>query len=348
MERKFLHIALFLTLVLWSSCSSEQPAVIEEGESKYMQLSLRSGEDSGSDKPCFIFWKQTDYLAPGFATTPTTPYIWCWPGGEIDNYKTTKYNTGEVYPPNSESVYAVGVSPGSIVPSGNTNWYKLGILKTLAGITDIQCAPVIIGNEQNHFSDPLVFEHQLTRLEVSGYCGSSMKIVEADGTTRTIKVTDIKVTLKGNTDDQWKWFPESLEWKHPNNQYEVEAYTTKPSPEISATVFTPETLTPDNTTETDPEPIGNFYLVPGFNSVTIEIEAKYIDSTTDETSPSGNGQVITRMWSKVEIKEIYPNGAIAPDDVTAAGESYKIKLVFDRSKIELGVTLEGWGPDEDN
>ena len=349
MERKILHIILLLVLVLVSSCSTEHFDVVEE-ESQYMKISLRSGEDAGSDSPCFIFWRQVDYMNSLFPANPFTPYVYSVPNGVIDDYKDPrpKYNTGYVYPPYSEWVYAVGVSPSKIVPNGNVDWKTFFVSPDLAGVTDIQSAPVITGSDQTNFSDPLVFAHQLTKLEFSGYCGSSMKIVEANGTTKYVNVTDIQITLKADSAAQWKWFPEKLEWNHgsgPDGQYKVKAYAAAPAlGTIKAKISINDVLTIDNTSATNPKPIGNFYLVPGFDSVIIEVEVKYVDSTIDGTSPSGNGQEIIRIWEKIAINDIYPESG--GGTTTSAGESYSIKLMFDRSKIVLGVTLEDWDPDE--
>ena len=340
MIRPLQHIILLFALVLWNSCKKDDTSATENDGN--MQLVTRSGEDSGSNNPCFIFWKETDYIKPAFISgTPLPPYVCCYPTGVIDDYATVKYNTRYVYPPYTEWVFAVGISPGSIVPDPNSDWKTFLVPPAIAGLADIQCAPVIAGNEQTPFSNPLKFGHQLTRIEISGFCGDDM----ADG-VGYINVKDIKITLSSETDNQWGLFPEKLTWDYGtgnNGQYKVTAYTVTPSSPITTTVSSLSTTilygATDNTKE-EAKPIGNFYLVPGFNEIKVNIEATYIDSTTDGlTLPDGNGQEIKRVWNNVLIDGIHPGTIVTP---TSAGESYSIKLEFEKSKIILNVTLKDW------
>ena len=312
-----------------------------------MQVTLlRSGGDDNneSDKPCFIFWTQTDYLSPGFASNPTTPYVYRHPEGVIDDYKTPKYNTRYVYPPYSEWVHAVGIAPGSLVPENNTaGWKEFNVPEASAGLVDIQCAPVVKGSQQLPFSDPLLFAHQLTKLEIHGYCGSSMK----EGDSKYINVKDIKITISSDYNDQWKWFPKKLVWNGDDidGQYIVNPYSTQPS-EIIAEISTAETLFgKTDTSKDEAKTIGSFYLVPGFNTITITVEATYVDSTIDENYPGGNGQEITRVWDVFTINDLHP---LSGSFVTSKGESYIFKISFDRSRIELSAELEDWGDEIHN
>ena len=330
--------------ILWSSCEPESYSrfVEEEEENQYMQLALlrSGGKDNESDKPCFIFWKETNYLAPGFSSNPTTPYVYCHPDGVIDDYNVTKYNTRYVYPDYSEWVHAVGIAPGALVPKNNTTgWTEFYIPETDAGLIEIQCAPVVRGNQQLPFSDPLKFAHQLTKLEIHAYCGDSMMESE----NKYINVKDIKISISSDDDNQWKRFPEKLIWNGENTtgQYIVKGYDAAPSSEIVAEISSDKILLGKTDTSKDAaKVIGNFYLVPGFNTITIRVEATYIDTTNDDTI-TGNGQVISRKWDKVTVKEIYPESG-PTGTKTSAGESYELKLSFDRSKIELSATLEDW------
>ena len=306
--------------------------------SQYMQLSiLRSENNNESNKPCFIFWKQTDYLDAAFPANPSTPYVYRHPEGVIDDYKVPKYNTQYVYPPYSEWVHAVGVSPGNLISTSNTNWKEFDIPETKAGLIDIQCAPDVRGSQQSPFSDPLVFAHQLTKLEIQGYCGSSMK----DG-DKHVNVKEISVSISSDSASQWKLFPQKLEWDHGSGndgQYKVIAYTSKPSSEIVAEILAKDTILYGNidTSKENAKLIGNFYFVPGFNTITLKIEATYEDFTTDGKTE------INRIWNTVTISGIHPE---IGNTVTSAGESYPVKLMFDRSQIILGAELEGWGPGE--
>ena len=347
MRKQLLYIALFLAPMLWLSCEEGDFSAVETTEEgQYMQLSmLRSGSDDEMDEPCFIFWKQSDYIDFEPSSIPTEPYVYCYPEGVIDDYNVPiKYNTKHVYPPLSEWVCAVGVSPSSLVPAGNLDWKEFDISRDNSGLVDIRCASVVMGSQQSQFSDPLIFAHQLTKLEILGYCGSNMK----DG-GRYINVKDIRISISSDTDDQWNWFPQKLMWEHgtmDNGQYKVVPYTTQPS-EITATISTTDILHgASDISKDDAKVIGSFYLVPGFSVIKISVEAIYVDSTNDGTYPSGNGQEIARMWNLITIDNLYPDSGESL--VTRAGEGYPIKLSFDRSKIELGLKLEDWSPDIDN
>ena len=348
MRKHLLYIVLFLLSVLWTSCQKEDISTSEaEAASQYMQFSVRSASDNESEKPCFIFWKESDYKTPAVFVVPTTPYVFRHPEGMIEDYEVPKYNTRYVYPPQSEWVHAVGVAPGSLVEENNTDWEKFEIPSSKAGLIDIQCAPAIRGSQQTPFSNPLVFTHKLAKLDIQGYCGSSMTYIGGDGKRRFINVKDIRVSISSDLDDQWMHFPQKLIWDSGNEQYEVAAYASKPTPEIVAKIFADD-VTLEGTTDTSKDhakAIGNFYFVPGFSTITLKVEAIYIDSTTDGDTPlTGNGQGIARVWDTIKITDIHPE--LGGNTETSEGESYEIKLMFDRGRIVLGVTLEPWNPDE--
>ena len=339
---------------LFFSCGKE-PGILKEDSDNYMQLNTRAGEDGNSDKPCFIFWKHSDFTASGFDLNPTAPYVYSLPGGMIDDYNVNKakYNTGKIYPPLAELVYAVGISPASIPGTTEPSlWKTFAIPTTMAGITDIQCAPVTSGNEQTPFDaptpSPLIFEHQLTKLEFKGYCGTSMKESE----TKFIDVEDINISISSDVDDQWEWFPKELTWHHGGvgiGQYKVSAYGSKPAEivaKVSSSAPSPITLFGKvDINETKSKPIGNFYLMPGFDKITIKIEATYIDYTGDEGKPApGNGVKHKRVWEEMVIENIHSNIG----EPTLIGYSYTIFLGFERSKIVLGVTLKDWEDDIEN
>ena len=340
MGKQLLYMILFLTSALFVSCTADH---VEEGKGSYMQLNTRAGEDSGSDMPCFIFWRETDYNSSGFSTTPDNPYAYSFPTGVIDSYQAIKYNTMKTYPPNVERVYAVGIAPGNLVPDPNTNWKSFDIPVSMAGVTDIQSASAIVGSAQSKFSQPLKFKHQLAKLEFKGYCGATM----VESAERFIDVKDIKITIRSDVNDQYKWFPRLLIWNHGGvgvGQYKVEAYTTvmQPASPIAAQVSSSDPfpgmvlIGKEDNSEGKAKPIGNFYLVPGFDKITVKIEATYIDSTQD--GMSGNGQEIIRVWNEMIIGNIHSNVG----DPTEIGTSYTIYLGFERSKIVVGVTLKDW------
>ena len=356
MKQQFLYITLLLMPMLFASCSEDSISEKDDaGEGNYMRLSTKSGEYSGSDAPCFIFWKHSDFDAFSSGGTPTEPYVYSLPSGEIDDYKTTKYNTGEIYPPYAEPVYAVGISPAEIPGANPGAWKTFDVPRSIAGLVDIQCAPVIAGSEQAPFSDPLKFEHQLAKLEFKGYCGGSMSVDDdGDGDVdKIINVEDVTITVSSDVDGQHQWFPEKLTWAHGGigvGQYKVSGYGSPP-PEITAQVSLsnppPGIIISgeDDTNESTSKHIGDFYLVPGFGKITVKVAATYIDSTEDDTAlPPGNGQEIKRVWEEMTIENIHSNDG----EPTEAGTSYTIYLKFERSKIVLGVTLKDWGDDVEN
>jgi len=350
MKQRLLYITLCLMPMLFASCLKENIPNNEGGDS-YMQLNTRAGEDSNSDKPCFIFWKFSDYSVSGFGNNPSAPYAYKLPAGMIDDYNETllkpKYNTGEVYPSHAEWVYAVGVSPSSILGASPGAWKTFAVGSAMSGLVDIQCAPVISGNEQAPFSQPLKFAHQLAKLEFKGYCGASMEESES----KFINVKDIKISISSDVDDQYKYFPKELEWVHGGigvGQYKVNGYTiaSPPASPIIAQVSSSDPvpgitlLGKEDTDKDEAKPIGNFYLVPGFDKITIKIEATYVDSTGDGTGPPPeNGQENKRVWETMVIENISGTGG------TVAGYSYTISLGFERSRIILGVTLKDWEDD---
>ena len=309
-----------------------------------IMISSRAFQDDNGLSPCFIFWEQSYYNQAGFGDNPATPYVYCHPSGTIDDYKVPKYNTMKIYPFDSEWVYAVGVAPGSLVASDGSQaqWKTFDIPKSEAGLMDIQCSiNYISGNKQNPFSNPMIFEHQLTRLKINGYCGSTMK----DDKGEYINVKNVKVTLESEFDNQWRWFPEKLVWTHGtgiDGKYKVWGYTTEDNT-MTPTVTSHEDLLLDGLTG-KVDSLGCFYLVPGFTSVTLHVSADYVDSTNDGDSPEGNGQQITRIWDEVMVTMKFPSGQTE----TKAGDSHPINLKFEREKIVVVATIEEWGPDIEN
>ena len=356
MKKELLYVIPLLALMLFVSCSKDGISENDE-DGNYMQLNTRAGEDSDSDKPCFLFWTATNFNAPGFSSTLMVPYTCCLPENMIDDYNAAllkpKYNTRKIYPPYAEQVYAVGISPGSIVdPGTHSDWSTFAIPTTKAGLIDIQCAPVISANEQAPFSTPLTFTHQLAKLEFKGYCGTSMY----EDIQHFINIKDIKISISSDVDNQWQWLPKELKWNHGGvgvGQYKINAYGGAPaSPivaQVSSSVPAPGiTLFGKDYTDADDdenkkkaEPIGNFYLVPGFDKITIKIEATYIDSTKDGMAPGGNGQEIKRVWETMTIKDIHAGTGVP----TLPNYSYTIYLKFEKNKIILGVTLKDWDPE---
>jgi|GEM_PF-3183637 len=353
MKRQLLYVLLLMP-ILFASCVKENPSDRDEDRGSYMQLNTRAGEDAGSNRPCFIFWRDLDYYSGTFLTSDMTPYVYKLPGGVIDDYNATlskpKYNTGRIYPPYAEPVYAVGVSPVyasgvspiSIPGDAPGSWMTLAVNPAMAGLVDIQCARVIAGSEQSHFFNPLVFAHQLARLEFNGYCGESMW--DEDDADKFIDVKDIKISISSDVDNQWKWFPEKLTWSHGGigvGQYEVISYTGKPATivaKVSSADPSPgiTLLGKEDIGETKSKPIGNFYLVPEFDKITVKIEATYVDTTDD-------GKIeILRTWDVV-VPDI-----AGSSNFTEAGKSYTINIGFERSRIILGVTVEKWPDDIHN
>jgi len=337
MKRQLLYITLLLIQALFFSCEENHDVSNEVGMD-YMQLNTRTGGDNDSNKPIFIFWESSKFNAPGFGDNPTEPYVYRFPEGMIDDYNVgkSKYNTREVYPEYAAPVYAVGISPASIPGATPTAWKSFNVAPAIAGLVDIQCAPIIEGNEHTHFSDPLVFTHQLAKLEFKGYCGTSMK--ESD--SKFVNVKDIEISISSDKNDQWKWFPEKLTWNHGGigvGQYKVSGYTAEspPATPIVATVPSPEIvlLGKIDITEANAKPLGNFYLMPGFNAITIRLKATYIDETLDKKTEN------VREWEEFLIENIDGTS-------TKAGNKYTINLCFERNRIVLGASLVGW-PDED-
>ena len=348
MKQQFVYIALLLITMLFVSCSKENVPNNEDEGGNYMKLSTRSDEDINSAEACFIFWKHTDFDSFGFDDNPATPYVYSLPTGMIDDYNATlskpKYNTGEIYPPYSEPVYAVGVSPAVILGENPLSWKTFAVPDTMTGIVDIQCAPVIVGTEQSPFSEPLKFAHQLAKLEFKGFCGSSMR----EGNDKYIDIDSIKISISSDVSNQWQWFPKELTWTHGGvgvGQYTVNAYESQPTKIVAQVLSSNPILGKKDTVEAKAKPIGNFYLVPGFDKITVKVEAIYVDSTTDGDSPAPeNGQENKRVWEEMTIEKIHS----LTDEPTEIGHSYTIYLGFERSKIVLGVTLKDWGNDIEN
>ena len=338
MKKQLIYITLFLIQALFFSCEKNNE-VLNDGVS-YMQLNTRTGGDGSSDNPCFIFWKMSDFNASGFNDDPTDPLVYSLPGGMIDDYNVSKikYNTREIYPSLPEWVYAVGVSPASIPGADPQDWKTFDIDPEIAGLIDIQCAPVISGNEQDHFSEPLRFTHQLTKLQFKGYCGESMW--ESD--TKHINVKKVTITLRSDMGaDQWELFPEKLTWAHGSigvGQYRVSSYSTDPAESLKANLPILGEI-PGNTTYAGALSIGSLYLVPGFKDIVIELKATYEDTTDDEKT------TIVREWTEFLIKNI---GEDTHSNETKAGYSYAIYIGFEKRRIVLDAVVEPWPNDINN
>ena len=331
------YIVWLVVLILPVSCKK---STADDEYGFAMMLGTRAGEDNGSDKPCFIIWEQKDYTHAGFGANPAVPYAVCRPDGVIGAYETAKYNTRHVYPLHNELAYAVGVSPGTIVSASQSGWKTLDIAPALAGVADIQTAKAITGSEQAPFDTPLVFNHLLTRLKFYGYCHSDMH--ESDNEKIDVKKVEVSIS----SENQWLRLPKELEWEHDHSsgRYTVNGYSAAPSPKVVATVKMEDGVVIDSQDGSgDAKFVGNLYLMPGFEEIAVDIKATYVDYTTDGPAPGGNGREQVLEWKNVTIPGIANSGA-----PTSAGESYKLHLVFYRSTIKIGVTLNPWGPDIEN
>ena len=332
MRQQLIHITL-LSLLLFAACSESRDPNGEE-DVNYITLQTRVGEDAGSDMPCFFFWRHHDLTAPDYE-----PYIYSTPTGSIDTYKSTKFNTKHTYPAMGETVYAMGISPRTIMPgtaiADVPDWTTIPIpLASKPGLVDIQCAPIISANEQNPFNDPLKFEHELAKLEFMVYCEDGMW----ESVSKHINVKDISITISSE-DGQRVLFPKELTLSPlPNpTQYIVNGYDVGDTDLLSATISLANL--PGNTKKANAEPVGNFYLVPGFQNITVELKATYKDTTTD------GKEEITRVWEKLSINNIGDSG---DSGLTIAGKRYKINIGFEKSRIILGAEVEDWPDDIDN
>ena len=342
MKKQLLYIIFCLSLTLLTACVAEH--FPEEEGADYMQLNTQSKGGGGVDElPCFIFW--TNWSTGGFYQSDGTlaePFIYSKPPLNIDDYSAARFNTGYRYPQNVETVYAVGIWPRSIMPPGDlgdiSDWNTFDLKgRADAGLVDIQCAPVIWGTAQNQFDNtkPLKFEHQLVKLEFMGYCGVGMW----EGSAKHIYVKDLTVTIRSDQGtNQWELFPEQLVWSGVSSipsvgQYVVEGYTSEPGTPISASL--PKIQIPGNTSKAGALPIGNFYLMPGFEDITVYLEAIYVDTTSDGKTEH------TRTWELL-IEGVGDAGG------TEAGYRYPIFLGFEKSQIVLSATIDEWEEDEHN
>jgi hypothetical protein len=311
--RKIIYIIL-MTLVV--ACS--KPERVSDNEPMLIFSMTKSGVQSGSDTPVFLFWLKNDFENIS-ADNYTQPYLDSWAPDEIDAYKTTTYNTGKKYPDNDEEVFCTGYYPASLIIDGGLrprSWTSLDVPEEKIGRMDVMVAPEhITGKSTAHFDtkepgEPLSFVHAQSKVTFKAKMGTEM--------AQNRYLRNIKVTVPGSE------LMSSLKWE--SGRYTADGTAGE---DVSVVLVDPVTTQLDPSQK--PREIGDVLIYPGKSSLSISVNVEMSDSPLFP-----NHEVISIT---TEIPFNFTDGQ---GDVLGENEAYEIILVINYDSIVLKGRKAEW------
>lgn len=263
------NITIILSLLaIFASCSRHEPdnSGLADKERRIMlkAMTKAGGVTDAEQTPVFLFWFEDG--KDNFGASEALPYIMSLPTGQIDDYKTTPYNTGYPYP-GTRPLYANGYCP-SLLQVENEDFSRLSIPEDLLGLLDVTATEGFVeGCITDQFDDKsLIFNHLQSRVNFYAKLGE----IPAEKYFRAVKIT-----VNGNG-----VFTGQILWN-----------TTKKAWEASTTVSydtywsaSDENKNQMDPNETAPRSIGSVYLHPGQTQIVFDIEIEMAETVTFDSS----------------------------------------------------------------
>lgn len=296
-------IIILSLLALAASCTRHEPVSKpgQEGEPRSIMLKAMTkagGSVSDAEQtPVFMFWFEDG--KNNFGTTVAEPYFMSLPKGQIDDYKTTPYNTGYPYP-GSLTLYANGYSP-SLLEVSDGDFTSLSIPEDLLGRLDVTSTTGFVqGSATDPFdSKTLVFSHILSKVNFYARLGE----IPAERYFRAVKVT---VNGNGRLTENIKWNNAAKAWQAGETISDDILWTGSDENENQ--------MDPN---EIDPRTIGSVYIHPGQASITFDIELEMSETVTFD-SPKTIHSTVT----------VYFESSPGNNIILKAGEEYDINITI--------------------
>ena len=298
------NITIILSLLaLAASCTRHEPVSKpgQEGEPRSIMLKAMTkagGSVSDAEQtPVFLFWFEDG--KNNFGTTVAEPYFMSLPKGQIDDYKTTPYNTGYPYP-GSLPLYANGYSP-SLLEVSDGDFTSLSIPEDLLGRLDVTATEGFVeGSITDQFDDKsLIFNHLQSRVNFYARLGE----IPAERYFRAVKVT---VNGNGRLTENIKWNNATRAWQAGETISDNILWT-----------GSDENVNQMDPNEIDPRTIGSVYIHPGQASITFDIELEMSETVTFDSYET------IRSTATVNFEN--PSGTAITLD---AGEEYDINITI--------------------
>ena len=286
-------------------------------------------------QPMFLFWTEGNF---NDATKTAPDFFVRTPDGEIDHYKTDKYNTGVYYPLYDKVVYSAGIAPApgsaglSFATSGDYTAYTIDDTPNpsaygddVRGVVDPLAAATISGKDSAPLGR-LLFKHATTKISFEAMLTSTM----------TKAVTNVQVEIPGSLN------PVSLVWNATSGTFEVQGGTDGTDDYWMGNYWSDNGtyLSSDrraNETKTRlvsaiaSERVGYTLIAPPGNGMTVTVKYMQADNADAEYSE--------RVIEDVPITFVdESNNAISLE----AGDAYIVRFYFDNYDIELVGQKRPW------
>lgn len=289
---------LFMTTMFLTGCDSilgDENAITNPQAT--MEIDVMSVSENRGVSGTLIFWKNemNDFFIDQIAN--------------LNDFKETKYNTGESYPIDNSKVSATGFSPANMQCSKDEKYQTLTLpAGSTPGTIDVCAATKIInGRYTEPFNERMSFEHTLTKIT---FYAQRHETMVGSRNVRNIKITVPKSYLP----IQWDWNEDKYVVNGSMNATEDLKF------EHPSIIF-----------ETNTEKIGVAYLMlPISNTgvlenINIKAEILPIDGITVETYIDTTLPIIQLYDtdSKTEVAHAEP------------GEAYEIVISFQQNSFTL-------------
>ena len=344
-----------MTYILIPACmalllvSCDRESIPAAGHAVSVGSVLDSGTRAGGGsfdrglQPLFLFWTDGNF---GNVSVSAPDFFTRVPGGMIDDYSSSVYNTGVRYPIRNADVYAVGLAPapgdGGLTQVAANDWTRFTIPGGSSaygddahGVVDVLVSNTVSGNDSAPIAAPLVFRHALAQM--------SFRAILAPTMTKFVKF--VTVDFPGSL------APVSVRWDGAASAYRVVAGTDgtddftfgnywtddgqflSGSARANATQF----YLPSKDKATS---MGHLFVAPpDGSSITVTVHYKMCDSVGGFDDPDPANPVID-VAKKITLS--FKDAGGNPVSLHA-GDAVTITLVFDAADIELVGQLRPWG-----
>ena len=338
-------MTILAALAAFTACSKSEAG---KGESKsiclttFQDFGTRADEPERSLQPLFLFWTDNNF---NDATKVAPDFFVRTPDGEIEDYKTTPYNTGVYYPLYNKPVKAAGLAPapgeGFLTFATAGDYRKFNVAKTTGttdcpddewGVIDVLAAPAISATDAAPFTvqTPLYFHHRATKVAFKAQLTPTM--------TKFVKF--VKVEIPGSS------AVKTVEWNATAGTYDVKGgadttddyefgnfWTTdgeflSTDPRANATLFF-------QVLKDKPTNMGYTLIAPHVSSLDVVVKFKMANSVGDFDTNTGIREVSVPVT--INFKDASDN-----DLTLEAGDAYTVLLYIDALAIELVGKKVAW------
>ena len=297
--KQTLYSTLFLVSAILNGCTkgAEDTAFAKKHEAIEVGFTRTTG-NSSTVSALLIFWQST----PGDLFTAEI--------ANLNDYRNSKYNTGEAYPEDKSTIHATGISPMTMKYSEGFQTLNLPE-GTKAGTLDVCATSSIDGNSISPFNAPMIFEHTLTKVKFYAERHKTM--------VGSRNVGNINITVPAAS----QYLPTQWIWNATYKKYEADPHVY----DKTDLVFNfPGTLF-----ETETQEIGTAYLMLPVNN-TGQLENIQISA---EITPIASTEVENMIQTTLPAIQLYKVDNKTAVSVAKPGEAYEILVVFQQNSFTL-------------